>query len=212
MPPKAKFTREEIICAAMQIVREQGLDALTSREIGRRLHSSACPVFTVFRSMEDVTAALYTAIRSLYREYIREGLAQQLAFQGVGTAYIKFARNEPRFFRLLFMTEPENPTDIGHILAVIDENYDDILRSVKEPYRLTKEEADRLYQHLWVYTHGIATLCATKVCTFTDEEIRDRMKEIFISLLEHLKAGQKNGNTAERKQSGGDEPPKEAAK
>jgi hypothetical protein len=49
------------------------------------------------------------------------------------------------------------------------------------------QEAERLYQHLWVYTHGIATLCATKVCTLSDEEIRERMKEIFISLLKNIK-------------------------
>ena len=90
--------------AAMQIVREEGMEAVTSREIGRRLQSSACPIFSVFRNMDEVNTALLAAIRSLYREYIREGLAQKLAFQGVGTAYIKFARNEPKFFRLLFMS------------------------------------------------------------------------------------------------------------
>ena len=34
MPPKAKFTKNEIVEAAMQIVREQGLEAVTSRELG----------------------------------------------------------------------------------------------------------------------------------------------------------------------------------
>lgn len=193
MPPKAKFTREEIINVAMQIVREQGIELVTSREIGRRLNSSACPIFTVFQNMDEVNSSLISAIRSLYKEYIKEGLSQQLAFQGVGAAYIKFAKNEPKFFQLLFMTELKNPANISHILAIIDENYSEILHSVQEPYNLTKEEADRLYQHLWVYTHGIATLCATKVCTFTDEEIMERMKEIFLSLLKNIK--QQKGST-----------------
>lgn len=43
MPPKAKFTREEIIQAAIQIVREKGPEAVTSRELAKRLGSSACP-------------------------------------------------------------------------------------------------------------------------------------------------------------------------
>lgn len=187
MPPKAKFTREEIIAAAMQIVREQGMAAVTSREIGKRLNSSACPVFTVFANMDELNAALLSALRSLYREYIMEGLKQELAFRGVGAAYIQFAKNEPKFFQILFMSESENPADIGHVLTEIDENYDAILRSVMNPYHLTKEEAERLYQHLWVYTHGIAALCATKVCTFTDEEITGRMTEIFLSLLKEIK-------------------------
>lgn len=187
MPPKAKFTRKEIIAAAMQIVRERGVDAVTSRELGKRLGSSACPVFTVFANMEEVIAALMDAVKACYKEYIARGLKQELAFRGVGAAYIQFAIAEPKFFQLLFMAEQEQPTDIGHTLIRIDENYDEILRSVREPYGLSGEDAKRLYQHLWVYTHGIATLCATKVCTFTSTQIQTMMTEIFSSLLKEIK-------------------------
>ena len=58
MPPKAKFTKNEIVDAAMQIVREQGLEAVTSRELGKRLGSSACPIFTVFSNMEEVKSEI----------------------------------------------------------------------------------------------------------------------------------------------------------
>ena len=54
MPPKAKFSREEIIDAAINIVREDGFDALTSRALGTKLGSSARPIFTVFQNMEEV--------------------------------------------------------------------------------------------------------------------------------------------------------------
>lgn len=37
MPPKAKFTKEEITEAAFNIVRTDGFDALTSRELGIRI-------------------------------------------------------------------------------------------------------------------------------------------------------------------------------
>lgn len=187
MPPKAKFTREEIVAAAMQIVRERGLDAVTSRELGKRLGSSACPVFTVFPNMEEVILALMDAVKACYKDYVAGGLKQVPAFRGVGAAYIQFAIEEPKFFQLLFMAEQEKPTDIGHTLTRIDESYEEILRSVREPYGLSEADAKRLYQHLWVYTHGIATLCATKVCTFTREEIQTRMTEIFLSLLKEIK-------------------------
>ena len=54
MPPKPKFTREEITAAALELVSEQGIEALTARNRGMRLGSSARPIFTVFRSMEEV--------------------------------------------------------------------------------------------------------------------------------------------------------------
>ncbi len=44
MPPKAKFTKGEIVTASLAIVREQGAAALTSRALGARLGSSACPL------------------------------------------------------------------------------------------------------------------------------------------------------------------------
>lgn len=187
MPPKAKFTKEEIIRTAIQIVRENGLGAVTSRELAKRLGSSACPIFTVFRNMEEVYEEIGKAARALYKEYVNKGLKQELAFKGVGVAYIKFAIQEPKLFQLLFMAEQSSPTDIEHTLIQIDESYTVILNSVKEPYGLQEEEAKRLYQHLWVYTHGIAALCATKTCIFTDMEIQTMMTEVFTGLLKEIK-------------------------
>ena len=51
MPPKAKFTPEEILRAALDITREHGIGAVTARELGNRLGSSARPIFTVFKSI-----------------------------------------------------------------------------------------------------------------------------------------------------------------
>lgn len=187
MPPKSKYTRDEIILAAIQLVREQGIEAVTARELGARLGSSARPIFTVFQNMEEVKEELIKKAKSLYKEYVTEGLKEELAFRGVGSAYIRFACEEPKLFQLLFMNEQENGADLEHILPVLDENYEAILQSVQQPYGVEEEMARRLYQHLWIYTHGIATLCATQVCRFSGEEIQTMMTEIFKSLLEKVK-------------------------
>lgn len=190
MPPSAKFSRKEIISTALEIVREGGIDAVTARELGARMNSSARPIFTVFENMEEVRKEVIKAAREVYRKYVEQGLAQERAFRGVGLAYIQFAIKEPKLFQLLYMGEQCEVSDITHVLAMIDENYEEILQSVQKPYGLKREQAKRLYQHLWVYTHGIGTLCATKVCYFSDEEIEKMMTEIFISLLEKMKKGE----------------------
>lgn len=192
MPPKAKFSREEIISAALQIVREKGVEAVTARELGARLGSSARPIFTVFDNMDEVFAGIGEMARELYRQYVERGLAQTLAFRGVGLAYIQFAIQEPKLFQLLFMSEQGGANDVGHILALIDQNYEAILKSVQEPYGLDRENADRLYRHLWVYSHGIATLCATKVCSFTPQDIEEMLADVFIGLLIKIKKEEKD--------------------
>ena len=54
MPPKPKFSREEIVQAALKIVSEKGVEALTAKELGQALGSSARPIFTVFKNMKEV--------------------------------------------------------------------------------------------------------------------------------------------------------------
>lgn len=192
MPPKAKFSREEIVEAALEIVRAEGFDALTSRTLGAKLGSSARPIFTVFKNMEEVQQAVIDAAKILYREYVQKGLSENPAFKGVGTQYILFSVNEPKLFQLLFMAEHKQVPDLSNVLPLIDESYEQILLSVRNGYGLDEACAEKLYRHLWIYTHGIATLCATGMCRFTGEEISGMMTEVFISLLKNVKAGKEN--------------------
>lgn len=189
MPPKAKFSREEIIDAAINIVREDGFDALTSRALGTKLGSSARPIFTVFQNMEEVQQVVIITAKQKYREYISKGLSQDLAFKGVGMEYILFSINEPKLFQLLFMTEQPQIPDLTGVLPLIDDSYEQILRSIQSGYGIDKSSAEILYRHLWIYTYGIATLCATNMCRFTDEEIGSMIRQVCISILKSIKAG-----------------------
>lgn len=192
MPPKAKFSKDEIVGAALVIVREAGIQALTARALGERLGSSARPIFTVFQSMEEVQDAVLKAAKALYREYVERGLTEKPAFKGVSTQYILFAIKEPKLFQLLFMEEQEQVPDLTGVLSLIDESYDKILYSIEEEYGLVGAPAERLYHHMWIYTHGIATLCATKMCRFTGQEISEMMTDVFIGLFRRIKESRSN--------------------
>ena len=183
MPPKCKFTKEEIIAAALDMVRREGIDSVTARALGARLGASSKPIFSVFDGMEALRDAILGAARDVYNGYVRVGLSQPLPFKGVGIAYIRFAKEEPRLFQLLFMTEQSKKTDALGVLPLIDDNYGDILASVRDTYGINDDHAKALYRHLWIYTHGIATLLANGVCSFNEKEADDRLTEIFKALL-----------------------------
>lgn len=187
MPPKAKFTRDQIIQAGLNIIRENGMEALSARALGAKLGSSAKPIFTVFQSMEEVQGEVKKSAKSLYTEYVKKGLEQKLAFKGVGTQYILFGIQEPKLFQLLFMSQQEQKPIVENVLPVIDESYKDILLSVQNGYGLSENEAQQLYRHLWIYTHGIAALCATNMCVFTAEEIDKMITQVFRGTLKEIK-------------------------
>ncbi len=187
MPPKAKFTREEIVEAALNIVKRDGFEALTSRALGAYLGSSARPIFTVFQNMYEVQQAVIDAAKALYKEYVDQGLMWEHPFKGVGTQYILFSIREPKLFQLLFMTEQAQVPDVSGVLPLIEESYGDILLSIQKDYAINEVLAKKLYDHLWIYTHGIATLCATKMCRFTGEEISNMITEVCMSILKNIK-------------------------
>lgn len=187
MPPKAKFTRDEMIQAGLNIIRENGMEALSARALGAKLGSSAKPIFTVFQSMEEVQGEVKKSAKSLYTEYVKKGLEQKLAFKGVGIQYILFGIQEPKLFQLLFMSQQEQRPIVENVLPVIDESYKDILLSVQNGYGLSEDEAQQLYRHLWIYTHGIAALCATNMCVFTAEEIDKMITQVFRGTLKEIK-------------------------
>ena len=192
MPPKAKFSREEIVAAALEVARERGICAVTARELGARLGSSARPVFTVFQNMEEVQQEVVKAAKELYKRYVERGLLQEHRFQGVGVMYIRFAMEEPKLFQLLFMTEQEAVPDITQVLGAIDDNTDEILLSAQRDYDLDEDSARKLYRHLWIYSHGIAALCATKVCRFEPAQIGVMLSEVCLGVLKNMKAGEGN--------------------
>ncbi len=192
MPPRAKFTKEQIISAALGIVRDMGHSELTARVLGRRLGSSACPIFTVFESMDEVREETVKAARAVYAEYIERGLKETPAFKGVGKQYILFAVREPKLFRLLFMSENKTVPSVRNVLPVIDDNYAAILKSVQVGYGLDAQTAEKVYKHLWIYSHGIATLCATNMCTFSPEEIGNMLTEVFKGIMSEF--GEGGGN------------------
>ena len=170
MPPRPKFTREEIVSAALELVRERGRGALTSRDLGARLGSSARPVFTVFRSMEEVQQAVREAAEARYRAFVERALHYTPAFKQFGMQMILFANEEPKLFQLLFMSESGRP------------------RSVEEMFNGLGETA-QICVDVWIHTYGIGALCATGMCRFTEDEISDMLEQDFMAMIALVKSG-----------------------
>ncbi len=188
MPPKAKFTKEEVINSAFGIVKREGFDALTARSLAAELGSSPRPIFTVFESMREVEEEVIIAARNLYEKYEDEEMSGPQAFKGSGMGYIRFAAEQPKLFQLLFMTENDVIPNLDTVLSCIDNYYEKIICTIQSEYGFTRETAKEIYLHMWIYSHGIATLLATKVCGFTQDEISSMLTDVCSSIIRKYKA------------------------
>lgn len=186
MAPKTKYTKERIIEAGLELSREEGIGSVTARAVASRLGCSVAPIFSVFNNMEELQESITERAYQIYSEYVAEGLKAEIAFKGVGISYIKFALREPNLFRLLFMTD-EGKYGLDNVLMGIEPNYELILKSIKDGYGFDEDDGKRLYKQMWIYTHGIAVLCVTGMCTFKPEEISDMLTDVCTGLIKNIK-------------------------
>ena len=68
MPPKVKITKEEIIAAALELLRQKGLEAVNARAVAQMLGCSTQPIFSNYSSMADLQQDVLAAA---YAEYSR---------------------------------------------------------------------------------------------------------------------------------------------
>lgn len=187
MPPKAKFDKGEVINTALEIIDKQGIEYVTARNLGKFMGSSARPIFTLFESMDELMDAVNEKANEIYGQYVERGLKEDKPFRGVGRSYILFASEHPKLFQLLFMQELKDCNSKNTVLKGIENHYEDILQSIESEYNMTRDTAYDLYFHMWVYTHGIAVMIATKLCIFTPEQINKMMSEMCLSLIKTIK-------------------------
>lgn len=185
MAPKNKFTRKEMVAAAVRVVQKRGAAALTAKSLAEELGTSTQPVFTCFGTMEALKAEVYVAAERLFDEYLTNGLKEKISFLGFGSQYIRFARKEPELYRLLFLMRPD---DVGSGAFAAMRHMQELVRpSLVEIYHISAQEADRYFRDLWLVVHSLATLIVTGDCPYSDREIGQILTGFSISVFKAIK-------------------------
>ena len=192
MPPKAKFTKEQITKAALGVVSKKGAQALTAKELGAALGTSTTPIFTVFNSMQEVQDAVMLAAMERFEEYAHKAAHLGPVFKQVGMQMILFAKEEPKLYQLIFMSSISEAQTFDDIYAHLGSVADECLDVLQKDYDLSKENAKTLFEHVWIHTFGIGALCATGVCDFSHEQIAEMLTQDFTAMMMLMKSGKSN--------------------
>lgn len=176
----AKTTREDIIKAAYEIVRENGIESLNARAIAKELKCSTQPIMYQFSSMEEIKKEVLKKAVETYKNYMSNGINEEFAYKSMGYNYIRLAKEEPNIFKLVFSTKT-NLTVENFMLE--DRFYEEIEKAISKRTKMDKDAILSFHKKMWFLTHGIASLIADKTCSFTDEEIGMFLTEEFVALM-----------------------------
>ena len=183
MAPKFKFTKEEVLSVTIDFIRENGIEALTARELAKKLDSSTKVIFSLFSNMKNLEDEAKFAAENIFSEKVNLALKDDSPFKRLGVEYILFSKNEPRLFQWLFMKKGIEVESFKDFLPMRDYEYKSVIESIDEEYKISIENSKKLYEHLFIYSHGIATLTVTGIHNFTPTEIIEYMTEVTKSLI-----------------------------
>ena len=180
MPPKIKVTKENIICAAVEMVRASGFQGINARNLASALGCSTQPVFSNFATMEELRMAVIQRADLICQNYIEQEIQKGIypAYKASGMAYIRFAKDEKELFKLLYMRDRTNEADPETVHPTVD-----MESIVQDQTGLGGDRAKLFHLEMWAYVHGIATMFATGFLNLEWELVSKMLTDSYQGLM-----------------------------
>jgi len=171
MPRKISVHTEQILDAAFDLVRREGMGALTARRVAQEVGCSTQPVYRAYGSMEQLVAEVIDRAEREMMEYLLQGADGEQPFLQMGLGNLRFAREEPELYMAV--------TRHGKALRDLQRGASpppEVLQQMRATPPLdllTDEQLTRVNALMWFFSQGLAHL----VLAATDEDPMPRAQE-----------------------------------
>lgn len=116
MPPKKKFSRQQIVDSAFELARVEGIEGLTARKVADELGSSVAPIYVSFKDIEDLKKAVAHKVFRVSREMSKKEVTGD-RFLDIGIASLRFAREYSVLFQELVLKKNDYMKDYDQELG-----------------------------------------------------------------------------------------------
>ncbi|KAF0218449.1 MAG: TetR family transcriptional [Geobacteraceae bacterium] len=100
-PRNTQFSRDDIVAAAFQLVREEGWNGFSVQAVAKLINSSTMPIYSQFANVRDLEDAVCLKALDLLKERMLTDLTGD-RWIDQGIIYVRFAEEEKFLFRALW--------------------------------------------------------------------------------------------------------------
>ena len=157
-----KDLRNALIDEAVAMLAEQGTGAITLRELARRLGVTHTAPYAHFPDktalLREVADVGFTRLADMHLEHREEYPSAVEALQAMGLGYIKFARENPHLYRLMF-AEPSIADDPECEMTPAGERaFSTLLDAIAAAAPSVGPDVRDLAVAFWSLAHGVSML------------------------------------------------------
>ena len=181
MPAVRKASREQIIDAAVAVLRDDGFSAINARSVAKKLGCSTQPIYFSFRNMEELKAALTERAIQMHTQRVRDSLriheGNDSRYSSYGMGFAKFAAEEKQLFRWLYLEGEQLGPYQNDVLT------SEVISVITEEFGYEEDIARRFHQDMVYFTYGLAILANTDHLHLTEAELREAFRREFRALI-----------------------------
>lgn len=185
MPPKFKFTKEEIVKSAFYFIKQNGWRNLSTRSIASELGSSARPIYSFFKSMDVLEEELVKKSYHLLHEFMMIKKTGDLWIDH-GIGYVMFAKKEKYLYRGI-----NNEKNIKYFTVYGHKVWDACTKSLSDYPRfqgLSKEQIYQIQSTRLFFVHGLSfQISNSPPDHWADEKIAQIVQQGSIAIYDGLK-------------------------
>lgn len=156
MPAVRKVSKEQIIDAAVEVLRDDGFSAINARSVAKKLGCSTQPIYFSFKNMDELKAALTQRAIELHTQRVRDSLraheGSDSRYSSYGMGFVKFAAEEKQLFRWLYL-EGEQPGAYQSDVLM-----QEVIGVIVDEFGYAEDVARRFHQDMIYFTYGLAIL------------------------------------------------------
>lgn len=177
MPPKIKVTRDMIIEAAAEIVRQSGAEAINARNVAKKLNCSTQPVMYHFATMDALKHAVYSHADQFHTNYLLHSSGKSDPLLEIGLNYIRFVVEEPHLFRFLFQSGYAKEKNLTEMID--SEELIPVLSAMQEALHMDMEKTKKIFLTVAMFVHGYASIIANNNLEFDEKLIAGHLELAF---------------------------------
>ncbi len=181
-----RISKEAIIDATVDVLREGGAAAINARSVAKKLGCSTQPIYLSFQNMDELKAAMTQRAIALHTQHVRQWLhildadgscyREHSHYSSYGIGFVKFAAEEKYLFRWLYLDgEQFGPYQDDVLLP-------EIIAAIVNEYGYAKDLAEKLHRDMAYYSYGLALLANTDHLGLTDAELLASFRREFMAL------------------------------
>lgn len=174
MAPKKKFSKEQIVDAAFEIARLEGLDSITTRKVADKLGSSVAPIYVNFKEIDELIREVIKKVADISKQYLIE-IDSGNPFHDIGVASVRFAKEYSILFRDLVMKPNEYLQ--GYNEEVID-NLIEMMQKDTDLEGFSEDELSMILLKMKIFQTGLSVMVANGLFP------KDISEEQMIELLD----------------------------